>query len=398
MASKNGRNMKIAFVTSEFVSEGLKGGQATYINNVARIFASKGHRVFVITMSESNERFLWNDGITVVRVKCEFESWILKKLFGRYSISFFLNHEVNRLNRAEHFDVVQFSNLRGIPLLINKKLPSVVRISNYAPACKAALEENYNMDEVKPDKIQQKELLSLRRAKVVFGPSKVCADLTSNYISKDIKIIESPVCYSRDKEEPYFWKKVIGNKKYILFFGTLNFIKGLHMMCSIADDILDKYPEEYLIFLGAKANVKCDGKLIDSHSYIDRNIIRNRNRVIVLDPIYEKKQTNYILDKADICVMPSRIDNLPNTCIEAMTMGKIVVGTRGASYEQVIDDNVSGFLAEIDDRESLLYSVDRALSLSGEEKTNMGLRAMERTKKMRPDVIYLKLLELYEGI
>jgi glycosyltransferase involved in cell wall biosynthesis len=52
-------------------------------------------------------------------------------------------------------------------------------------------------------------------------------------------------------------------------------------------------------------------------------------------------------------VLPSLIDNLPNACLEAMALGKPVVGTRGASFEEMIRDGETGFLVPAGDAEAL---------------------------------------------
>ncbi len=49
-----------------------------------------------------------------------------------------------------------------------------------------------------------------------------------------------------------------------------------------------------------------------------------------------------------VLFLPSRIDNLTNTCIESMALGKVVIGTQGAIFEQLIEDGVNCFLCRID--------------------------------------------------
>src|ERR1051326_7456438 len=45
-------------------------------------------------------------------------------------------------------------------------------------------------------------------------------------------------------------------------------------------------------------------------------------------------------------VLPSLIDNLPNSCLEAMGLGRVVIGTKGTSFEELITDEANGFLIE----------------------------------------------------
>ena len=44
------------------------------------------------------------------------------------------------------------------------------------------------------------------------------------------------------------------------------------------------------------------------------------------------------------CSLPSKVDNLPNTCLEAMALKRVVIGSRtAASFDQLISDGVNGF-------------------------------------------------------
>jgi glycosyltransferase involved in cell wall biosynthesis len=103
-----------------------------------------------------------------------------------------------------------------------------------------------------------------------------------------------------------------------------------------------------------------------------------------------------IIEHAEAVVLPSRIDNFPNTCLEAMSLGKIVVGTRGASFDQLIDDGESGFLCEIDDRKSLLAAIERALAT--DDADAIGARARARIEELRPDLAGARLVEAYEEL
>jgi glycosyltransferase involved in cell wall biosynthesis len=76
-----------------------------------------------------------------------------------------------------------------------------------------------------------------------------------------------------------------------------------------------------------------------------------------------------------------------------MSLGKIVVGTRGASFDQLIDDGVSGFLCEIDDRKSLLAAVERALATDRSDE--IGACARARIEELRPELAGARLVEAY---
>lgn len=92
------------------------------------------------------------------------------------------------------------------------------------------------------------------------------------------------------------------------------------------------------------------------------------------------------------------MDNLPNTCIEAMALGKIVIGTNGASFEQLVDDGKNGYLCERDDPESLFKCMEKVMNMTEEEKNIMGMKAKLRTEEMSDEKIYNQLFSVYQDV
>ncbi|HXQ33905.1 MAG TPA: glycosyltransferase, partial [Anaerolineales bacterium] len=56
---------------------------------------------------------------------------------------------------------------------------------------------------------------------------------------------------------------------------------------------------------------------------------------------------------ARLITLPSLIDNLPNAGLESMGLGKVVIGTTGTGFEELITDGVSGFLVPRDNPQAL---------------------------------------------
>jgi glycosyltransferase involved in cell wall biosynthesis len=56
------------------------------------------------------------------------------------------------------------------------------------------------------------------------------------------------------------------------------------------------------------------------------------------------RQLYPIIERAKLVVLPSIADNMPNACLEAMALGKAVVGPQGAVFDEVITDEERGFL------------------------------------------------------
>jgi glycosyltransferase involved in cell wall biosynthesis len=100
---------------------------------------------------------------------------------------------------------------------------------------------------------------------------------------------------------------------------------------------------------------------------------RGRRQVIWSGPL-TRDQLAAVLPRADAAVLPSRSDNLPNTVIEALAAGVPVVGSDGASIDELVRPDVNGLLVPIADAPALADAMAAAwrgnlAHLRGTDKT-----------------------------
>jgi glycosyltransferase involved in cell wall biosynthesis len=77
---------------------------------------------------------------------------------------------------------------------------------------------------------------------------------------------------------------------------------------------------------------------------------------------------------ADVFVVPSRQDNLPNTVLEAMACGTPVVGFDAGGIPDMVRPGETGWLAEADNPRALRDAIDEALR-SDAERERRGQRS-----------------------
>ena len=75
-------------------------------------------------------------------------------------------------------------------------------------------------------------------------------------------------------------------------------------------------------------------------------------RLVVLENL-PHRQLYPVIAGAHLVALPSLIDNSPNSCLEAMGLGKVVIGTVGTSFDELISDGVTGFLVSPNRPEAL---------------------------------------------
>lgn len=162
--------------------------------------------------------------------------------------------------------------------------------------------------------------------------------------------------------------------------------------------MLERYPEFVILLAGDYLEMLDDqGERYPAYEVVQKRAGKYAERVIYVGRLV-REELYPLIQNAELCLLPSRIENLSNACIEAMAMGKIVVATDGASFEQLIDDRVSGFLCERDNPESFLQAVEEALNMEKEKKQDMIENAFKRIQQLSPKVIYEKFLKYYEKV
>lgn len=401
--------MHIVFVTPEFVTEkGRQGGLATYVSNLSRIFAHRGHCVTVITLSNSNkEKIVWENNITVERINTQRKLqdlglfFIMRNRWAQDIVnSLFIRLKIMEINKQHAIDIVQYTSYMALGLMNPHHIKGVVSISSENTLCRFAHYYEYNMSKC-INKINIEDMLeyiAYKHADGIFSPSKVVGYIIGQRTHTNIPIIETPFMYPNKQFDMKTYDKYLKGKKYFLTHTSLSCLKGIHIIGNAIYDILDEYQDIYFVFIGQDAAVRYkNGYSIPSSQYVQQKASKHAERVIFIKNL-SREQLFPIIKNAFACIQPSRIDNLPNACIEAMAMEKIVIGTMGASFEQLIKHKINGLLIKRDSVKGLQKAIKYILHLDDLQKREMEMNAARTIERLAPEKIYKKLLLFYESV
>lgn len=386
--------MHVVYLTSEYITEKRVGGLGVYLSNVAYIFKSKGHKVHVITLSDVNGVTSDRNGVEVVRVKrSDHKNNAIKYVID----SFRIRKALDGLASVEKIDIVQAANYHAVGLVRRHDIPTIVRVSSDGALLRNARKKQFDFDKAIRDKNFEDSLenISVRIADKAFAPSYFCAEVIGERTKKCIDVIESPYLEKLVDENPILFEKYLKNKQYIIYNNTINWLKGAGLLISATDELMKKYPELMIVYAGNDDCYEyCDG--LTHAAFIARQNRLYGGRVKYLGRL-NRARLFPLVRNSIACVIPSRVDNLPNSCIEAMSLKTVVIGTKGASFEQLITDGVSGFLIQRDSKESLIDAISRAISLSKEERNQITSNACEVLGRLTSDRIYSELFEYYNS-
>ena len=396
--------MHIAIATTEFVTEPtFSGGLANYCANLSKILRMHGNKISIFVISTLEGEVVWENGIVVYRIRFEDLGSKIKikgasMLSNLFMPSLLINKKIQEINRSSPIDIIHFSSSGALALFRVKTIPAVVRLSTFQPAMRYAQKPLFELRKKKyVFNIQEIiQMISIKKADSIFAPSKIVAQLTERVVRKKVTVIESPFMIEFDNMDESLYEEYLKNKKYFMFYGTLGYLKGIHVITNILNKLFERHPDCDFVFVGASSKMVYNGEPVKAEEYITKSIFSQyRNRILYFSPISNKKQLYPLIYHALACVLPSRFDNLPNTCIEAMALGKIVVGTKGTSFEQLISNEVDVFLIDNEDSEQLLKCLLQILDMTKEERLRMGKYAQKRTSLLRPEFIYEQMVNLY---
>ena len=214
-------------------------------------------------------------------------------------------------------------------------------------------------------------------------------------LNQEIRIIETPFEQKNHDADFNLANEITAktNNNYLLFYGTIGALKGAKEIADSVYSILSKYQNLYLVLIGKQ--IPIEGEL--PIEIIHKSAKEFANRVIWYDRQPHEKLFPIIKNSLAV-LLPSRVDNLPNTCIEAMNLKKIVIGSNGASFEQLIKDGENGFLCEANNAQSIVNAVDKLMSVSNERKSDMEQKAYERTLLLAPENIVPQVIDYYDYV
>ncbi len=386
--------LNILFVSTDYPRRGQPTtGFPNYLYRVSLSLIELGHKPMILAVGgwdgHRKER-----GIEIwtvsVRTYHNYKSQPLNYASSALQTGYVLNRKITELLEKVHIDMIQFTSLYGIALLYHGKVPAVLRLSSYAKTAFSSYQTH------SPETVRMMALIeraSSYRCSAIFAPCKKNAVAFGRDCHRKVNVIETPFVNDVQEYDCQFYNHHLQGKKYVLFFGALYAEKGILVIAEILEKFLEMNPDYYFVFIGDECRINGE----NSTRMLQKKAGKYVHRVIISNALTHK-QLYPVICSADFVVLPSLMENLSNACIEAMYFERVVIGTDGASFEQLIRHGENGLLCEIGSSQDLLEKMQMVVDMSEREKTEMGKRAKRRIDRLQPEYVVRKLLNLYEYV
>ncbi len=161
----------------------------------------------------------------------------------------------------------------------------------------------------------------------------------------------------------------------VLFTGRFEQRKGIDVLLNVIPALCLKFPQARFILVG-EDRPQPDGTTQANVFRARHGKASFRNRVIFAGQVSDRELENY-LAQCDIFVAPSRYESFGLVFLEAMMFSKPVVGCRAGGMKEVIEEGVTGLLAEPGNAESL-QSALASLLADPAKREAMGKAGRER--------------------
>jgi glycosyltransferase involved in cell wall biosynthesis len=354
---------RFALLTREYATEHtLGGGLGAYVQRMTRALVAQGHEVEVFTTGGDATSREERDGAVLHRVPGALSlCWVRALLrlcrtpaLRRAALPLIAGVDAFRLaralaarERARPFDAVQSSEFRATGLFVpgraRRGRPHLVRASSDETELTAR-----NGGDVRArawlDALQRR---CLRRADVAYAPSRFLAEHYAARHGIRLRVLRPPAFADPVPGPP---PEEALPKRYFVHFGQLTPAKGTPDLAAALPRVWEQAPDFEMVWAGSDRAGRLPGW---------RALWGPRCRQVHwLGPL-PRSTLLAVVAAAEAAVLPSRFDNLPNTVIECLELGVPVIGTDGASVDELVGPGRGGALVPVGDPEALAAAIVR---------------------------------------
>lgn len=409
--------MKIWILSSELPTYN-PGGIARYIDNFARALGQCGHAVTVIARGEADATEEVAPGFRLISFRARWDApgeppsprpdehprfpfnlfdywtalaWQFAEVVGALAAreggpDVLETQEYGAIGYyVQQRQLTEADYLPGVPIVVNAHSPDfLMRELNEEPVYQFPQYWNGQMEKA-----------CLWAADAVIAPSQYLADQLEN-LFEGLEVRAIPLPWT-DVSHLDFAAAVEPDR--VLFLGRLEVRKGVLRLLAEVEALWQRGATFTLALLGGDCAYAPRGTTVGEfirHRYAHRledghlELLGARPHDEVLAEI----------QRAAVVTIPSIWENWPNTCIEAMSLGKVVVASEhGGQAEMIGRDGRAGFLFSWEREGQCGQQLARALCLGEAGARSMGAEARRRIAALcAPSEVLPRRLEHFERI
>ncbi len=381
--------MRIVLCSREFPGLNPSGGIGVYTEAMARELVRSGHQVVVITEAKKVEepapkkRHQKREPLPrSVQHPDGFRIELIQSMNGfstdPHGYSYQLYKKLRRLKREWNYDLVEFPEYQGEGYFAikAKRLLGAFRDVTLVVHSHMSLEFCDQLNEEHRSLYRQAifniERYALKYADVATVPCEDLGDQYQNLVRRAYARKWHPIPQFRSSHEA---RAVQDGVMTLLYVGRMEHRKGVDLLVQSAVRLLDEGHRFRLRLIGGdtyQQGLSYRTKLLKLIP------ARHMHAFEFMGPV-DRNQLTREYQSATACVFPSRFENWPNVCLEAMSYGRAVIASKFGGMREMLADG-AGWLVDPFNPEELDAALRRALK-EPEQVRQVGERAMARVQE-----------------
>lgn len=372
------------------------GGLQNYTIRIAEQLHALGENVCVITRhGTGNETYPFN----VRKVSVSYGERKILQALKTFTLHKFDNSLTQILDawlmrrecrRIKGINIIQSPNYKYPGLFVKTgRSKLIVRASSHRASW---TEENKPSLDTRLTAWLEKRLFTL--ADAVFAPSKHLAGMLEAELGRTVDVVPTPIPTLEHAEDPGWYDAHLSDKKYILYFGTILERKGLFVLAEAMKRVWTEHPDILLVLAGPDL-------IVDGRSNLKRfmEILGENRQNLIHANNLPQAQLFPVIRNSHFVVLPSIEDNSPNSMLEAMALGKAVLGTTGSSLDEFYPPACQDLLVPRGEVEPLAAKIVSLWNLPDERLNEYGKALKQYVDEHHsPAAAAAALLEYYRRI
>lgn len=373
--------MRIAIVSRELPPYG--GGIGAWSQKASRGLARLGHTVHLVTEAHEGEPGEEIDmGVSVHRVRTS--NLRPHSLAWAWAAA----RAVGDLGKV---DVVQACewDAEGLICALRPRAPLVTRLAT-PHFLVQAVNDAPRRQRIRSTLTSQMERTQTRHSRRVISPTVTLAREAARrwHIEvESIAIVPTGIDPPQLSSAPI--PSFLMEAPYILYFGRLEIRKGVDTLIDALPAVLGSRGDAHCVFIGEDLTYRG----VPFAEYARQRCGEVWSRIHFLPRMPHRELFNIVANAALVAI-PSRWENLANTCLESMILGRAIIATSGSGFDEVLTDGVDGLLVQPGDPVALAEAATRALA-DPALLERLGAAARVRARDFTVDGMARRLQEVY---
>lgn len=332
-----------------------------YLHRLTKALRDLGHEPEVFTLSQETPGPIEFEGIRVERVSLARD--IPLRLISRLSRlnavtnlsdvgerirgALGLSRAFNRRNQENPFDVLQSSDY-GLAGLFIKRHPCRLHLVRCSWAADLFVEVDGNLDKWDSRLYCCLDRYCIRKADIAYAPSEFVAKYYREEYGLRLEVLRPPFMLETDIASHLPWELP---QRYFMYFGAICPRKGTDVLAAALPLVWRQETGFAMVWAGEAWNGALDRY---------RPMWGEQASQVRWLGYIPKPQLYAVLRRAEAVVIPSRVDNLPNTLLESLLLNVPVLGSLGASIDELIEPGINGELVPIGQPAALAAALVKA--------------------------------------